>query len=236
MTHLIGKRRLVTIRLIGLAILVATIAATTACGPSLSVGRQTAKDTVVTYGYDAPTRNWVKSVTVIPAPGGKGATPGDGNTLIVQLQSDTPIQEIIFDEGFVAGGADPLFDIDGDPDESGGGAIRIGNLTMDTVDARRLQIRDTQAVSTNMTNVVDQDDELDLNIQMVAVILVQRGASNTLSFKNFRVDRIRILGVGNGVDTHLERLTITRSGVLGRIRIEDAKIDSLILKNVSLEE
>ncbi|OGO36591.1 MAG: hypothetical protein A2147_09065 [Chloroflexi bacterium RBG_16_57_8] len=224
---------------IALVVSLGTVAAAAACGTALPVTQDIGLPThpTVTYSYDGKAESWVENGKAVGlAQGNNSPTPAPANTLIIQLQADTPIKEIIIDEGFVTGGADPILDIDGDPDDVGGGAIRIGTLTMDTVDARRLQIRDTQVVSSNMTNVVAQDNELELNFQTVTVVFVERGASSVLTLKDFRADRVRILGVGGGVDTHLERLTVTRSSFVRTIRIEDTKIDSLILKNVSLEE
>jgi hypothetical protein len=227
-----------TVRRIGFGISAAAFLTATACGASaLSSGSEEPKDVVVIYNYDSEASNWVsETITVRSSLSGGVATAG-GNTVVIQLRADTPIKEITIDGGFVIGGSDPIFDIDGDPEESGGGSIRIGTLFMDNVDARRLEIRDTQVVSTNMTNVVAQSSDLVLATTTVAVILVERGSSSVLSFNNFRVDRIRILGAGGGNnDTHLERLTVTNSAFMGSIRIEDAKIEHLILKNVSLEE
>lgn len=208
------KHVLAPLKLIGLGILVATVASAVTCG------------TLAPLPINEETR----------ASNSNNSTSARSNTLIVRLRENNPIQEIIIDEGFASGGTEPIFEIDGNPGGSGNGTLRIGILTMDTVDARRLEIRDTQVVSSNMTNVVAHDDELDLDIQTVTVVFVEQGALSKLSHKNFRVDRIRILGVGGDVDTHLERLTVTRSSFSGRIRIEDVKIQNLILKNVSLED
>ncbi|MBI2849719.1 MAG: hypothetical protein HYX80_01595 [Chloroflexi bacterium] len=226
-------------RLFSLMTLVATVAALAACGAPVppSIDKETSEESIVTYTYDVEAKNWVSDVnSVAPAAGNNNVLLTGNNTVIIQLQPDSPIQEIIIDEGLIIGGGDPIFDIDGNPSDNGSGTLRIGTLTMTTVDARRLEIRDTQVVSSNITNVVAQDDEFTLNTTNVTEVFVERGASSTLSLTSFRVDRIRILGVSDGSDTHLERLTVTRSGFVGKIRIEDAKIASLILTSVSLED
>jgi hypothetical protein len=233
-----GSRAIGILKATAVGISLVASTALAACGTSVFNPDDGArKHSTVTYSYDSSADAWIESISTVGAQDRGGAAQNaSGNTLVVQLRADTPIQEINVEGGFVIGGSDPILDIDGDPDESGGGALRIGTLTMDAVDGRRLQIRDTQVVSANMTGVAAHDNELELSFQKVTVVFVQQGASNILSLKDSRLDRIRILGVGGGVDTHLERLTITRSAFVGTMRVEDAMIDSLVLKNVSLED
>ncbi|MBI2852824.1 MAG: hypothetical protein HYX84_06970 [Chloroflexi bacterium] len=214
-----------------LAVLVASPGQTNAI---LSGVEQIPAETAITYEYDAQAQRWISEIkeTLLQ----RGMQPKTTNTLILRLQADNPVQEIIFDGALIIGGAEPLFEIDGNPADTDNGTIRIGTLTFNRVDARRLEIVDTSVVSSNITNVVAHDNELALNTTTANVTFVGRGADSTLSFSNVRFDRVRILGPGGDADGHLERLTVNRSSVLGRIRIEDVKIQELVLTDVSLQD
>lgn len=228
----LATRRAVLVALLAAVVLVLAPGAVIAV---MNAGKQLRGDVATIYQYDTRADRWVKKVT--PAPSTPGLPePAATNTLIIQLQQNNPVQEILFEEALVIGGAEPLFEIDGNAADSGNGTIRIGTLTFFKVDARRLEIADTIVVTSNLTNVVAEDNELNLNITTANVTFVGRGAKSLLSFHNVRFDRVRILGPGGDADGHLERLTVNRTSVFGRIRIEDARIQQLVLTDVSLQD
>lgn len=214
------------------ALIVATPAAAVAF---LDGGKQSPVETAVIYQYDARAQRWVNQIAEIPPQPGSAARPGMTNTLIIRLQEGNPVREITIDQALIIGGAEPLFQIDGDPSGFGSGNISIGTLTFDKVDAARLEIVRTGVVSSSLTNVVARDNELELSMTTGNVTFVGRGANSLLSFEGVRFDRLRILGPG-GENVHLERLNVTRSSVFGRIEIKDVEIQELVLKDVSLDD
>ncbi|MBI2831420.1 MAG: hypothetical protein HYX79_04095 [Chloroflexi bacterium] len=201
---------------------------------------------------------WILSGALIALVSSLAAAPASSNTLIIRINENEPVKQIIIFEAQVnPGAAEPLLEINGH-DAGGAGKLRIGELKFSKVDAKRLEILETDVVNLTMTNVVAQDNELNVNVNDVAVVEVSGGAASTLvigarieditSLSNLedtnlvpaqqtgvRVDRIRILGPSSGFGS-IERIFIVRSSISGKIEVRNAEIRDLILKDISLAE
>ncbi|MBI4295769.1 MAG: hypothetical protein HY667_01485 [Chloroflexi bacterium] len=226
------------------------------------------KETTITYYFDPVKEEWIKTVRSVPLqPNPDGTFPKPTNTLIIRAQQNNPIQEIIIVETVVVGGTDPLLEINGRDTSVPGstGVLRIGTLTFRKVDAEELDIDDTDAVRITTTNAVAKDNELKIDVNIVNVVVVGRGAASSLFlgasrtdiFKildltadtdftlnqnivapsqiGMRVDRIRILGPDSGTG-HIERLTVQNTSVFGEIQVRNVKVQDIILKDVSLDD
>ncbi|MBI2831419.1 MAG: hypothetical protein HYX79_04090 [Chloroflexi bacterium] len=228
----------------------------------------TAKAVTILYRYDPVNEQWVKSETEEKVPDNPdGTRPRNSNTLIIRIGENEPVKQIIIFEALVIHGAnEPLLEINGhDTSGIGGtGKLRIGELKFAKVDAERLEIKDTDVVRVQMANVVADDNELDIDVDVVNVVRVGRGAASTLIIgatrkdlselaelealsdtdgkhiilpreTGVRVDRIRILGPDSNFGS-IERLVITRSSVFGKIEVKNVEIQDLILRDVTLDE
>ncbi|MBI2832496.1 MAG: hypothetical protein HYX79_09595 [Chloroflexi bacterium] len=230
----------------------------TAAAQTTPSGSSEAKTTV--YRYDPINERWVKSETSEKLPQNPdGTQPPGSNTVIIRIDGNEPVKEIIIFEALVIHGAnEPLLEINGH-DVGGSGKLRIGELQFAKVDAQRMEIKDTDVMRLNMANVVAKDTELDLDVNVVNVVRVGRGATSTLIIgakradlaqlslleidksmmlsaqeTGGRIDRLRILGPSSGVG-YVERILIVRSSVFGNIEVRNTAIQDLILRDVSLD-
>ncbi|MBI2829859.1 MAG: hypothetical protein HYX81_01725 [Chloroflexi bacterium] len=225
------------------------------------------KDTTVTYYFDPVKEEWLKTVGEVAVPQNPDGTyRKPTNTLIIRVQQNNPVQEIIIVETVVVGGTDPLLEINGRDTSVPGstGVLRIGTLTFKKVDAEELDIDDTDAVRITTTNAVAKDNELKIDVDIVNVVVVGRGAASSLFLgatrkeisriqeilagdfvfnhnvvastqTGMRVDRIRILGPESGTG-HIERLTVANTSVFGEIQVRNVKVQDIILQDVSLDD
>ncbi|MBI2852825.1 MAG: hypothetical protein HYX84_06975 [Chloroflexi bacterium] len=251
--------------LVGVALVTVLIGGPSATLTTMYVKSQTPKAVTTIYNYDAAAERWVKTAYSVPLPLNEdGSKPRSSNTLIINVREDEPIKEILIEETLIIGGNEPLLEIRGHEDNlTGTGKLKIGELKFIKVDAEELDIDDTKVVRITMQNVVADDNELDIDVDIVNVVRILRGASSVLrlgisrldqAVKNrdapddlmkedaifpretgMRVDRIRILGPDSG-KAFIERLVIRRTGVAGRIEVRDVEIQDLILIDVTLDD
>lgn len=220
------------------------------------------------YSYDPVQDKWVKAVSEVQMPSEPGGPVQQGsNTIEIFLKEDDPVKLIVFAEALITKGNEPLFEIAGRTDPTTGtkGDIRICNLIIKQVDAKKLEVHDTKVVRLDSFDVVAQDNELDLEIEPVNVVRCGRGADSALAFgidrtdidvgnaengepvlplldilgkdrdSGLRADRVRILGP-EGKNGFIENLIILRSSVFGRIEVRDVKVQNVILDSVTLDD
>ncbi|MBI2860087.1 MAG: hypothetical protein HYX91_01095 [Chloroflexi bacterium] len=252
--------------IIAMAALAALLVGTPATLTAVKFIQATPKDVTTVYNFDPVREKWVKTVESVPVPLNEdGSTPKGSNTVIINLRGDDPVKEIHIEEALITGGTGSLLEIRGHDDNVTGasGTIRIGELKFVKVDAERLEIDDTKVVRLTMQNVVADDNEIDIDIDIVNVVRILRGASSVLrlgvsrfdlferlenspapgireeaitpSEAGIRVDRIRILGPDSG-KAFVERILIKRTGVAGKIEIRDVEIQDLILIDMTLDD
>ncbi|MBI4188688.1 MAG: hypothetical protein HY529_05740 [Chloroflexi bacterium] len=233
---------------------------------ALAATEEGAQDITTTYHYDAETETWLKDVSTVSLPDNPdGTKPKGSNTVIIRLSENNPVKQIVVIDGLVLGGNEPRLEIAGH-DTGGSGELHIGTLLFKKVDADRLEFHDTDAVDVQMQNVVAQDNELDMDVNIVNVVRTGRGGASSLfigatraAFEDFltspgipsidsipdnfitaketgvRVDRIRILGPSSG-DAFVERIIFLHSSIFGKIEVKDAKIQEIVLKDVTLDD
>ncbi|MBI2829860.1 MAG: hypothetical protein HYX81_01730 [Chloroflexi bacterium] len=163
------------------------------------------KDTTITYVYDPVKEEWIKTVSEVPLlQNPDGTYPKPINTLIIRIQQNNPIQEIMITEALVLG-SDTIFEIAGHDasDSANTGVLRIGTLSFKKVDAEELDFDDTEAVNISMSNVIAKDNELDVDVDIVNVVAVGRGAPGSLFLGASRADLFRILDISAGLKTTL---------------------------------
>ncbi len=247
-----------------LAVVVIIIGGTLAAAWVTWQKNQAPTDITTTYFFDPIQEKWIKIteyVRLLPNP--DGSQRRGHHTVIIRLDEDNPVKTIWIEEALVIGGTEPLLEIDGQPDPLGSGTIRICNLIFQKVDAEDLEI-DADVVRVTLENVVAKDNELDLDITVVNVITCGRGGASTLFLgvsrrglidkiqtlidveeldllgiperdMGMRIDRIRILGPDSGTG-FIEHLIIRRTSVFGEIRVDNVKIQNLIIKDVTLDD
>ncbi|MBI2957524.1 MAG: hypothetical protein HYY32_01655 [Chloroflexi bacterium] len=215
-------------------------------------------DLVTSYQFDPVSEKWVKTENKVPAvPNPDGAKQPKHHTVIINLKANDPVKTIDIRRALVMGGVDPIIEIAGQVSGVTNGFIAIGNLILDTVDAKELEIKNTEAVDVTMTSVAAKDNELDVDIEAVNVVRVARGGPSVLNIGHsgssgvtisgdltvssvsssdtgVRVDRIRILGP-QGSTGFVENLLISNSSAFGKIKIQFVKVQNLILNEVTLD-
>lgn len=247
-------------------ILVAVLVGT---GMLWAQNRQSIDNTTI-YHYDSVEERWVKTVLEIPIPENPdGSRPPGHRTIEIHLDEDNPVKAILIEEVLIideSGGTGPLLEIKGhDPAGGGDGKINIGTLAFIEVDAEELKI-DADVVRVTLENVVAEDDELDLDLNIVNVVRIGRGAASTLLLGISRASLIEKFGTADD-DLELERrrrgitgretglrvdririigpdsgtgfvetLIILQSSVFGKIEVDDVKIQDLVLEQVSLDD
>ncbi|MBI4320422.1 MAG: hypothetical protein HY675_18185 [Chloroflexi bacterium] len=217
-------------------------------------------DLLTRYTFDPVQRQWVSSDYSVPiAPNPDGSLPARSHTIEILLEENEPVKAIVIAEALITRGTDPLLEIAGRSNSGGSrGDIRFCNLALRLVDAKRLEIRDTEAVRVDVVNTVAKDNELDMHVSAVNVVRCGRGANTVIALgidkrdvdignfdildalgkvkeSGLRVDRIRILGP-EGRTGFVEHLVVVRTSVFGEIEIRDVKIQRLLLDNVSLDD
>ncbi len=143
------------------------------------------------------------------------------------------------------------------------GNIVICNLLLQKVDAEELEIDEAHVARMELINVVADDDELDIDVEVKNAVRCGRGGASVLflgvgrqeladkivdidEFFDFpqglprretglRVDRIVIVGPSGG-DGFIEHLIVRQTSVFGKIEIEDVEIQTLTLKDVTLDD
>lgn len=201
-----AKDTLKLVILLILAALVVVPGGALAASWQVNHAKQVPKDTLITYFYDPLEERWVQNVQSVPIPPeADGSFRQPTNTLIIKVQQNNPIQEIIFTETLVIGGTNPIFEIAGHDtaDPANNGVLRIGTLTFRKVDAEELDIDDTEAMRVTMSNVVAKDNELDVEVDIVNVVVVGRGAASSLFLGASRSDLFKLLETAAGLSTTL---------------------------------
>ncbi len=250
---------LVSLALGGLGLVMASVLLMTGVVASQN---GTPKDITATYQFDPLREKWVKTIESQPVPSDEnGPVRKPSNTIVIHVDENNPIKEIVIEEALVIGGTEPILEINGSADAPNTGKISIGKLSFITVDAEELDIN-ADVVRTDISNVVAKDNELDLQLDAVNVVRTSRGAASSLFLgisrtdklvkldfldpddlirggnlqkSGLRVDRIRILGPSTG-NAFIENLTVTQTGVMGRIEVTKVEVQDLILRNVSLDD
>ncbi len=226
-------------------------------------------DNTTVYHYDPVEEQWVKTVLEIPIPDNPdGSSPPGHHTIEIYLSEDNPVKTILIEAALIidrSGGSGPLLEIKGhEPTGGGDGKINIGTLAFIEVDAEELEI-DADVVRITLENVVAEDDELDLELDIVNVVRIGRGAASTLLLGLSRGSLLEKFGTA-GDDLDLDRrrqgvtsretglrvdririigpdsgtgfvetIVILQSSVFGKIEVDDVKIQDLILEQVSLD-
>lgn len=227
-------------------------------------------DNTTVYRYDPVEEQWVKTVLEIPLPENPdGSRPPGHHTIEIYLDEDNPVKAILIEEALIidrSGGTGPLLEIKGhEPGGGGDGKVNIGTLAFVEVDAEELEI-DADVVRVTLENVVAEDSELDLDLNVVNVVRIGRGAASTLLLGVSRNSLLEKFGT-TGEDLELDRrrqgitrletglradririigpdsgtgfveiLVIFQSSVFGKIEVDDVKIQDLILEQVSLDD
>ncbi len=251
----------VRLGLMALGVIAAVTLATVTVLSSLS----SAQSLVTTsYRFDPINEEWVKTVeTEKLPPNPDGSQPKGSHTIVIYLDEDEPVKGIWIEEALIIGdGSGPLLEVRGRHSATSSGKIVICNLLMQKVDAEELEI-DAKVAHAEFINVVADDDELDIDIEVKNVIRCGRGGASVLflglgrreladkiididEFFDFpqglpdretglRVDRIVIIGPSGG-DGFIEHLIIRQTSVFGKIEIEDVEIQTLTLKDVTLDD
>ncbi len=228
-------------------------------GVAASSGQSVIANTT-TYYYDVENETWIKDIESVSLPDNPdGSKPKPSNTVIIRLDANNPVKQIVVLDGLVMGGTEPILEIAGH-DTGGSGELNIGTLLLKKVDANRLDFDNTDAVDVQMSNVVAQDNELDMDVDVVNVVRAGRGGPSSLFIgatrsvlysildlnlipDNFvppnetgvRIDRLRILGPSSG-DAFVERIVILHSSVFGTINVKDVNIHDIILQDVTLDD
>lgn len=217
-----------------------------------------------TYRFDPINEEWVKTVETEKLPANPdGSQPEGSHTIVIQLDDDEPVKGIWIEEALINGsGLGPLLEVRGRHTTTSSGSIVICNLLLQKVDAEELEIHGYVA-RMELTNVVANDDELDIDVEVKNTIRCGRGGASVLflgvgrqeladkivdidEFFDFpqglprretglRVDRIVIVGPSGG-DGFIEHLIVRQTSVFGKIDIEDVEIQNLILKDVTLDD
>ncbi len=225
-------------------------------------------DNTTVYHYDPVEEQWVKTVLEIPiADNPDGSRPPGHHTIEIYLDEDNPVKTILIEEALIidlSGGTEALLEIKGDPLGIGGGKINIGTLAFVEVDAEKLEI-DADVVRVTLENVVAEGGELDLDLTIVNVVRIGRGAASTLLLGLSRSSLLEKFGTASddldldrrrqGVTSRetglrvdririigpdsgtgfVETIIILQSSVFGRIEVDNVKIQNLILQEVSLD-
>ncbi len=251
----------------GLILVLAAILAGTVV---LWAQNQRSVDNTTIYRYDPVEEQWVKTVLEIVLPENPdGSRPTGHRTIEIHLDEDNPVKTILIEETLIideSGGTGPLLEIKGhEPSGGGDGKINIGTLAFVEVDAEELEIT-ADVVRVTLENVVAEDDELDLDLNIVNVVRIGRGAASTLLLGISRDSLLDKLGTTDE-DLDLERrrrgvtrretglrvdririigpdsgtgfvevLVVLQSSVFGKIEVDDVRIQDLILEQVSLDD
>lgn len=251
----------------GLILVLAAILAGTVV---LWAQNQRSVDNTTIYRYDPAEEQWVKTVLEIVLPENPdGSRPTGHRTIEIHLDEDNPVKTILIEETLIideSGGTGPLLEIKGhEPSGGGDGKINIGTLAFVEVDAEELEIT-ADVVRVTLENVVAEDDELDLDLNIVNVVRIGRGAASTLLLGISRDSLLDKLGTTDE-DLDLERrrrgvtrretglrvdririigpdsgtgfvevLVVLQSSVFGKIEVDDVRIQDLILEQVSLDD
>ena len=242
------------------------IAAVTLATLTLLTSLSSAQSLVTTtYRFDPINEEWVKTVeTEELPPNADGSQPEGSHTIVIQLDDDEPVKGIWIEEAVINGsGSGPLLEVRGRHSSGSSGDIVICNLLLQKVDAEELEIDEADVARMEFINVVADDDELDIDVEIKNAIRCGRGGASVLflgvgrqeladkivdidEFFDFpqglprretglRVDRIVIVGPSGG-DGFIEHLIVRQTSVFGKIEIEDVEIQSLILKDVTLDD
>lgn len=240
------------------------IAAVTLATITVLSSLNSAQELVTTsYRFDPINEEWVKTVeTEKLPPNPDGSQPEGSHTIVIYLDEDEPIKGIWIEEALIIGDeSGSLLEVRGRHSATSSGKIVICNLLMQKVDAEELEI-DAKVTHVEFINVVVDDDELDIDLEVKNVIHCGRGGASALflgvgrreladkiddidEFFEFpeglprretglRVDRIVIVGP-SGSDGFIEHLIIRQTSVFGKIEVEDVGIQSLTLKDVTLD-
>ncbi len=227
----------------------------------LWVQNQRSFDNHTIYRYDPVEERWVKTVLEIPIPDNPdGSRPPSHHTIEIRLDEDNPVKAILIEEALIIDMSDSIGPLLGYY-----GEINIGTLVFIEVDAEELWI-EADVVRTTMENVVAKDDELDLDLDIVNVVRIGRGAASTLLLGIARDSLLQKFGTAGedlelarrrqgitGRETGLradririigpesgtgfiESIIILQSSVFGKVEVQDVKIQDLILEQVSLDD
>ena len=226
-------------------------------------------DNTTVYHYDRVEDRWVKTVLEVVLPDNPDGSHTQGHhTIEIYLDEDNPVKAILIEEALIideSGGTGPLLEIKGhDPAGGGDGKINIGTLAFIEVDAEELKI-DADVVRVTLENVVAEGGELDLDLTIVNVVRIGRGAASTLLLGLSRSSLLEKFGTASddldldrrrqGVTSRetglrvdririigpdsgtgfVETIIILQSSVFGRIEVDNVKIQNLILQEVSLD-
>ncbi len=251
----------VRLGMLALGVIAAVALATVTLLSSLSSAQELV---TTTYRFDPINEEWVKTVeTEKLPPNADGSQPKGSHTIVIQLDDDEPVKGIWIEEALI-NGDDPssLLEVRGRHTSTSSGKIVICNLLLQKVDAEELEI-DGKVTRMEFINVVADGDELDIDLEVKNAIRCGRGGASVLflgvgrqeladkivdidEFFDFpqglprretglRADRIVIVGPSGG-DGFIEHLIIRQTSVFGKIEIEDVEIQSLILKDVTLDD